>query len=341
MTRKDEIGVTLSRKQAKLVQAVFDHLEKTGNWPKARLLQVAFQKEGDLWDIASEIDRRILILGDKYQEDSKAKLTVDGLALCKGSMSILKLFILALRVCVKQYIKIPENPLITYEQLRDELAIDDNACGIACLLLEGEARILHTYSILPDGKKTSFKLSPDILRLNGVRSIGGYLTILHKEKNERDRERAAAAMADRLGTHEPGDFLTRELKAIARRVIKDEKLRDTTLQTLDELDSALWSESWQSVCVLSGTACEGLLDAVMEAQADERGHPDRFIDKIKRAMTLHKVDERVSRLMDYIRDMRNVVHPSKARLDSGVSQTTALVTYALLGAVYKSIDDTH
>mgnify|MGYP001563996252 CR=1 FL=1 len=337
-------GLKVTELQHLLLQLVFDNFLVAGRWPKSHRLHVEFRHLGDFWEIASSVHWHILTSGDKYQHDSEAKLSIEGISMCTGSEATLKTFMHALNSCTQFYINAVEHhegATLTFEHLVELTGFDEQQCGIACRLLTGEPRLLSSWTGFPDGKLTDFKLSPDILRFEHIQSAADYLATLHKERAH--HAKVATRIAPLINV--PHDTFVlesiAEMQSMTKHIIRDAKLCTSVLQDICEIERALATQSWKTVCVLSGSACEGLLNgAITHHSKGDIGQSSRLAELIEKAIRLNIVDPRVSKLADYLRENRNLVHPSLVPHSGAVKRMHACVSFALLAAICQSLYET-
>lgn len=147
----------LTETEQALLQAVFDHFNDTGEWPKSVEINVKFRKSGNLWKTSEKLGHTIINPGQRHDKKSQTCLTVKGIFLCQNSEEILDIFIKALRLCVSRFIETPSNPIISGSEIFTELQLEHENLKKVFWLLRGERNIWN--SINDDKDPILFKMT--------------------------------------------------------------------------------------------------------------------------------------------------------------------------------------
>lgn len=334
----------LTEKEIILLQMVFDYFNNNGAWPSSRKIQVKFRNDGDLWSVAEEIGRYIIVADDGNQEDSKTYLTVEGISLCNGSKQILDLFMRFLKICVERYLENPEDSRITATELKAKLKMVDREWLKFYQLFKNESNIWSGLSGNPDDPNFQITLSPRILRYDKLTTIDNYLEILWKQREKWEHSNYDSSYYTDLMIGQNGSIFNPTIKAGLPSLIRDQALKIVVTQDLEEIEKGFQTQSWKSICLLCGSVCEGLLwDVLQKANIQDPvgKKPNEKTDLftlVKYAIENSIISRRVKSNLDAVRETRNLIHPGHAKNEGLVTRTMAEASYKLLETVFESVE---
>ncbi len=182
MSYKEDFYINLPDTHRELLQLIFDKFVESGKWPLSREIQILFYPN-DFWTVIEVIDFHLIRnRGSKSHAASDTQLSIEGIALCKGSEKHVDLFIRALEKCVEAYIKNPLNATITQAEIREVLKLDERESSIAMGMLFVGNRIWSSASGDANVHPMSLTLDPDILRYRGATNFKQYLEVVFKHR---------------------------------------------------------------------------------------------------------------------------------------------------------------
>ncbi len=163
-----------------ILQKTYDKWKNTAEWPKSLSLAIELRKVENLYKAAKSLGYEFIHAGEQHQKDEECKLTILGVALCKGSENDLENFVKGIQYLVKKYIKNPEKE-ITTDEIQKDLSLSDLEASKVSQLIREESGIWSSAGRSQNGKM-SFNLAYSILMFEDIKSIDGYFNII---KNER------------------------------------------------------------------------------------------------------------------------------------------------------------
>lgn len=167
--------------QRLLLQTVFNHFQKEGEWPKwwnigRELLDL------DVVDVANQLGTNLInaySAGDaeynRGEHGQDAILTMPAVALCEGSDEVLADFLQALHLCLDRFFSNQHNPRLSGEDLKQQAGMSELRARKTLQLIAAEPYILGGGPGVEYGSEWWRDISPKIRRYRGVASIGEYL----------------------------------------------------------------------------------------------------------------------------------------------------------------------
>ncbi len=337
--------VRLIKAESALLQKVFDHFNVIGNWPNARKIYIETRELGNLWDIASGLGSHIILVGQKYQEDSRVILTVEGIKLCRGSDNLLGTFVKVLRLAIESFLADPERPHISSSQSVEKFGLSDVQCRQMYELFNVERGLYAGMSSNPERTTFEIRLSLDILRFEKCNTIGEYIAVVQSEREKFEKAAVNIDYQPLYGMTAEKVTLNPSLKKNILTLIKDPNLKAIIAQDLDEIEKAFNAEAWKSVSLLSGSVCEGLLWDLI-SHAEIKGSPGNIPDKNSSLSALSEfaekqglINKRVRSSLDLVRYSRNLIHPVLAIDDGTVTSAMAKASYIALEVFWEAARD--
>src|SRR5437899_944094 len=194
-----EESPTLQPAHRKLLQLVYDRFQQTGAWPSGRSVRLAIRQDGELTELCRELGSRLIfcVIGDA--PTGACELRVHALLRVEGAEREKALIATAIKYVVKRYIDEIES--------RQEVEVSGADFETALGLTEQEARRITawlqyapmiTSSFTPDlsDRRARFKVSHDVLRLEGIEKFEEYLEradAIARNLSQRAIERGAKA----------------------------------------------------------------------------------------------------------------------------------------------------
>jgi hypothetical protein len=302
----------LTEPEQALLQAVFDHFDKTCEWPISAELNVQFRKSGGLWSIAEKLGNRIIDPGQRHNQPSQVQLTVKGIWLCENSEALLNIFIRALKLCVARFIEIPSAPKISGSELFTELKIEYDDLRKVYILLKGEWNIRGSINNDNDPILFEMSLNERVMDFEDITNIDDYVKIAYPSPNQ---------ILPKLISHNEIFYFNNmsfNLKILQYlpELISDDKLKNVIIQDSNELMATIESSSWKCVCILCGSICEALLFdhllPIIPAEIQDMKKNDKATLKnlIDKAVQQGLIQKYVRGMLDAVREMRNLIHPA-------------------------------
>ncbi len=169
---------TLEPAPLKLLQLVYDRFQNTGVWPPARSVRLSIRQDGDLTELCRELGHRLIdcVLGDAPA--GACQLRVHALLHVQGAERDKALIVAAIQYLVKRYVAESESRpevVATGPELENMLGLTEQEAHRVTAWLNFAPMVASTFTPdLPD-RRATLKVSPDILRLEGIASFEEYL----------------------------------------------------------------------------------------------------------------------------------------------------------------------
>lgn len=171
----------LTKAQHQILQSVYEYFKLNATWPKSRQLAIELRHLGNFYDLVRAIGTNIILSGDAHQKDSEARLTVEGVILCKGNEKDLEDFVRVVQLCVKRYLNNPSDAKISTDLIASELGVSDVQALKMTQLLQLAPGLKSGGTGSADGKWT-FRIPHEVLRFEGINSISEYFPIQRKTR---------------------------------------------------------------------------------------------------------------------------------------------------------------
>jgi hypothetical protein len=174
--------IQVNEKQKQIIQQVFNHFDRNGEWPYLLEFEVEHRKIGNVRDIIQATSHELIFIENEHDKDTRIKLRVEAIALCSNSVQLLNKFILVLVLLVSKYCQDPRHPQVDTNAISKET--DQTGLNLKKImhLLRNEYKIHRAISgIYPNEQ---IEISFHILDFEGVESVSEYIERLHK----RDRQ---------------------------------------------------------------------------------------------------------------------------------------------------------
>lgn len=182
----------LTSNQKKIFQAIFDHFNKTGQWPFIRLFEVEFRHLGNVRQIIKSIGNDIVILDNDYNKDSKVRLSLKAIALCKDSEQLLDDFAKVVKIFASKYIEHPLQPEISLSDLSNKDGLSDSQLQrISTLIMEASG--LWRSAGGTDSNQV-FEISPSAIIFENIESFSDYIKLVEDKSQVSDSNSISTAL---------------------------------------------------------------------------------------------------------------------------------------------------
>jgi nucleoside 2-deoxyribosyltransferase len=178
----------VNENQKLIIQHVFNHFDKNGEWPYLLEFEVEYRKIGNIRDIIQVTGRELIYIENEHDKNTRINLTIEGIAICPNSSQLLNKFIVLLNLLVEAYCGDPRHPQVDTDTISKEIGQTDLNLKKIMQLLRNEHKIHRAISgIYPNEQ---IEISHQILDFEGVKSVSDYIERLHK----RDRQTTIASI---------------------------------------------------------------------------------------------------------------------------------------------------
>jgi hypothetical protein len=164
--------------EAELFRQAFRAWDKTGEWPIARVLQRKLERDGSDIDVEMTgrgLDRNLAYV--EQQHNGRLVLRVGALIGMPDAEPYTSVFVAAVQLAYRRYVEVEtdEAPVLSDEDLRDQLSLDPEMIWRLYTLLDGESFLLESGG--SDDKKKTFRrdISPQIRHFRNVQTGEDYL----------------------------------------------------------------------------------------------------------------------------------------------------------------------
>lgn len=110
--------------QQELLHSVFAHFQKSGEWPQATRLQIKLRHLGNIAKIAAEVGPQLIIC-ERSSQGGVCRLTLKGVASCKGSDLDIQHFLWAVRALAARYLESEANDDFPLSDVVASLSLSD------------------------------------------------------------------------------------------------------------------------------------------------------------------------------------------------------------------------
>ncbi|MHB8132109.1 MAG: hypothetical protein ACYDEX_24365 [Mobilitalea sp.] len=331
----------LTSQEKTLLNHIYSHWSLKYEWPSSIAVAVKFRKEIDLYNFARQIGGKFIQSGEPGRKESRVELSIYGIALCDKSESDIDLFINTMKYCIKKYIEDPENPIVTSDDLKNNLKLNTEELKKAYFLIRG-ARFWSSGG----GNVTDYKyeLYYDIMKYETVNNIDDFYKIM-------EGEFIPIRFGGKEEKYELGNLLSindeREIepyKPIDVSFIRNERIKEVIEMDLEELHYVLRVGAWKSATILSASVAESLLLYLFEINEEiaRRTLKDKWpnraslTDMISAASISGLIDEPDKAIYTILSVYRNQIHPNRAKFEKRPDEYVAIASSNL---VYKMVKD--
>jgi hypothetical protein len=335
----------LTKPEQALLQAVFDHFDKTGGWPNNRKIYIAFRDKVNLWELSKRLGWNIIRTGEPRDQNSDVALTVEGMAACKGSETILEIFVQVIKYAIKQLLDEPQTPKIKSPLIRLELGLNDIQCKQIYAFFVNERGLYTGASYDNERQNYEINLPLEILRYEKIKDINDYINIVREERRKFEQAVDNLEYPSTLYSKQETVVFDPLIKGKILNLISNPGLKAIIAQDLNEIETGFNAKSWKSISLLCGSVCEGLLwNLIDQAKIDNAkgkmpNEDSDLYELVKFAVENNIINRRVERSSDVIRLTRNMIHPCIAMKDGTVTETGAKASYISLEVVVEAVEN--
>lgn len=168
----------LTEAERNLLQDIFNHFDKTSNWPNTAELNVKYRKTRGIWKMAERLGHDVIVIDDRSNKMGSTRLTIKGISFCNNSKRILQQFLRALKLCVDRYLESPSSPVISGSEIFTKLEIEHDDLNKILLLIKEERNIWTTFQG-NDSISTQLTLYEKIMEYEDINTIEDYIRIAY------------------------------------------------------------------------------------------------------------------------------------------------------------------
>lgn len=179
----------LSEVQREILQDVYNYFKFKNEWPSNREMELKFHEHGDWQELIESIGDNLIYTGIPFNIERGVILTIEGINQCRSKTKDLDNFINAIGIFYEKYVAESRNAVISKEKLIDELEISEEEAIRLCILISGSQSSLYSGGSGKTGEDyiSTFNISNEILKYKNVTDIKGYLEVVKKEREKRNK----------------------------------------------------------------------------------------------------------------------------------------------------------
>jgi hypothetical protein len=328
----------------RVLQRIYDHFRSEASWPSARELEFEFADEGEIDQIAHEIGSDFIYCDNPSASAPECRLTLAGIARCKGGEADLMNYIKSIKIFAKAY-RNPDDD-VSSDQVTTELGLTGLEAKRLSALIYHDGHLVSGGTSRDDGW-WKFRPSRRAFQMRNVRSIDELLEARYPPRNnpappphQEAEPQPEAEDATRLLFPSP------DLASITNA-----GLRTVLAADLAELEICIRNRAWKSVGMLAGSCCEAILidligrnpDVVPEKKRDQWENQLGLRELTQYASEGHLISPEGRMIVSVVKQWRDLVHPWRAkdhRFPSPAIAQTMLAFLSLLAEDLRRLDPT-